>query len=93
MSAENADKVVLAACILNNYLRNDVSVEDCMIENTDTPSQFSYVTTFRSGGGVSEEAMSVRDRYRQYFENDGFPHPETSPHLQPHTTVTNPAFV
>jgi hypothetical protein len=22
-----------------------------------------------------------------------FPHPETSPHLQPHTTVTNPAFV
>jgi hypothetical protein len=22
-----------------------------------------------------------------------FPHPETNPHLQPHTTVTNPAFV
>jgi hypothetical protein len=22
-----------------------------------------------------------------------FPHPETNPHLQPHTTVTNPTFV
>ena len=27
LSPENADKVVLAACVLHNYLRNDVSVE------------------------------------------------------------------
>jgi hypothetical protein len=29
LSPENADKVFLAACVLHNYLRNDVSVEDC----------------------------------------------------------------
>jgi len=51
----------LAACVLHSYIRNDVSVEDCVIENTDAPSQFSYVTTFgRSGGTASEEAMRVR---------------------------------
>jgi hypothetical protein len=43
-----------------------------VIEKTDAPSQFSYVTTFRcSDGSASEEAMSVRERYRQYFENVG----------------------
>jgi hypothetical protein len=38
---ENADKVFLAACVLHNYLRNDVNVENCVIENTDALSQFS----------------------------------------------------
>jgi hypothetical protein len=72
LRSENADKVVLAACVLHIYLRNYVSVEDCVIENTDAPSQFSYVTTFRnSGGSASEETMSVRLKYRQYFANVG----------------------
>ena len=72
LSPENADKVILAACVLHNYLRNDINVEDCVIENTDNLSQFSYVTTFRrSGGSASEEAMIVREKYRQYFENVG----------------------
>jgi hypothetical protein len=69
LSPENADKVVLAACVLHNYLRNDVSVEDCVIENTDAPLQLSYVTIFRlSGRSGSEKSMSVREKYRQYFE-------------------------
>ena len=38
LSPENAHKVVLAACVLHNYLRNDVNVEDCVIENTDALS-------------------------------------------------------
>jgi len=72
LSPENADKVVLTACVLHNYLRNDVNVEDCVIENTDALSQFSYVTTFRrSGGSANEEAMRVREIYRQYFEKVG----------------------
>ena len=72
LSPENADKVVLAACVLHSYLRNDVSVEDCVIENTDAPSQYSHVTAFRpSGGSASEEDMSVREKYRQYFANVG----------------------
>jgi len=72
LSPENAYKVVLAACVLHSYLRNDVSVEDRVIENTDALSQFSYVTTFRrSGGNASEEAMRVRKKYRQYLENAG----------------------
>jgi hypothetical protein len=58
----------LAVFVLYNYLRNGVSVEDCVIENTDPPSQFSYVTTFRNSV-ASEEAVSVREKYRQYFEN------------------------
>ena len=69
LSSENAEKVVLAVCVLHSYLRNDVSVDDCVTENTDAPS---YVTTFRrSGVSVSEEAMSVRKKYRPYFENVG----------------------
>ena len=61
LSSENAYKVVLAACVLHRYLRNDVTVEDCVVENTDALSQFSYVTTFRrSGGSASEEVMRVR---------------------------------
>ena len=72
LSSENADKVILAACVLHNYLRNDVRVEDSVIENTDILSQFSYVTTFRrSGGSANEEAMIVREKCRQYFENVG----------------------
>jgi hypothetical protein len=72
LSLENADKVVLAACVLHNYLRDDVSMEDCVIENTDAPSQFSYVTTFRrSGRSASEEAMRVREKCHQYFANVG----------------------
>jgi len=35
LSPENADKVVLAVCVLHSYLRNDVNVEDRVIENTD----------------------------------------------------------
>jgi hypothetical protein len=38
LSPENEDEVVLAAFVLHNYLRNDVSVEDCVIENADAPS-------------------------------------------------------
>ena len=72
LSPQNGEKVVLAACVLHNYLRNDVSVEDCVIANTDAPSQFSYVTTFRRfGGSANEEAMRVRKKYRQNFENVG----------------------
>jgi len=63
LSPENADKVVLAACVLHNYSRNDVNVEDYVIENTDALSRFSYVTTFRrSVGSASEEAMRVRGK-------------------------------
>jgi hypothetical protein len=81
LSPENPDRAVLAACVLHSYLRNDVSVEDCVIENTDALSQFSYVTTFhRSGGSVSEEAMRVRVKYRQYFENVGSVGAEPCPH-------------
>jgi hypothetical protein len=40
-----------------------------VIENADAPSQFSYVTYHQSGGSVNEEATSVREKYRQYFEN------------------------
>jgi hypothetical protein len=72
LSPENADKVVLAACVLHCYLRNDVNVEDCVIENTDALSQFQYVTAFRrSGGSASEKTMRVREKYRQYFKNVG----------------------
>jgi len=60
LSPENTEKVVLAACVLHSYLSSDVSVQDGVMENTDAPSQFSYVTTFRrSGGSASEEAMRV----------------------------------
>jgi hypothetical protein len=63
-SPENADKV-LAACVLHSYLRNDVNVEDCVIENTNILTQFAYITTFRhSGGSASEEAMRVREKYQ-----------------------------
>ena len=72
LSPENAYKVFLAACVLHSYLRNDVNVEDRVIENTDALSQFSYVTTFRrSGGNASEEAMRARETYRHCIENVG----------------------
>jgi len=62
----------LAASALHSYLRNDVSEEDCVIANTDASLQSSYVTTFRRfGGSASEEAMRVRKKYRQNFENVG----------------------
>jgi hypothetical protein len=72
LSPENTGKVVLPACVLHSSFRNDLSVEDCEIENTDAPSHFSNVTTFRrSGGSASEESMHVRKKYRLYFENVG----------------------
>jgi len=55
-------------------------VEECVVENTDALSQFSYVTTFRrSGGSASEEAMRVREKYRQYFEKVGSVGAESCP--------------
>ena len=45
-------------------------MEECVVENTDALSQFSYVTTFRrSGGSASEEAVRAREKYRHCFEN------------------------
>ena len=53
---------------LHSYHRNYVSVEDFVIENTDAPSQFFYVTTFqRFGGSASEETTRVMKKYRKYF--------------------------
>jgi len=41
-----------------------MSVCKTVIANTEGPSQFSYVTTFRRfGGSASEEAMRVRKMY------------------------------
>jgi hypothetical protein len=71
LSPGNADKGVLTACVLHSYVRNYVSVDDCVIENTGARLQFSYVTFRPSGGSVSEEAKRVRKNYRQYFENVG----------------------
>ena len=71
LSPENAEKVVLADRVFHSYLGNYVNVEDCVIENTDALSQFSYVTFRRSGGSASEEAMCVREKYRHFFENVG----------------------
>ena len=42
-----------------------------MIENTDPPSQFSYVTFRRSDGSSCEESMRSRKKYRLHFENVG----------------------
>jgi hypothetical protein len=39
---------------------------------------------------LGSAAIFFMSRVRQW---EFFPHPETSPHLQPHTAVTNPAFV
>jgi hypothetical protein len=69
LSPENAEKIVLAACVSHSYLRNYVIMEGCVIENSDVPSQFSYVTTFhRSGGSASGEALRVRKKYRQWLK-------------------------
>jgi hypothetical protein len=58
---KTAEKVVLAACVVHSYLRDGVSVEDCVTDNIDAPSQFPYVTTFRrSDGSASEEYMIGR---------------------------------
>ena len=65
LSPKNTEKVVLAACVLHSYLRNDVSVQDCVIENTVLLRH----NIFRSGGSASEEAMRVSKEYRRYFEN------------------------
>jgi len=72
LSPENTDKVIMAACALHNYLRNDRSVEGFEIGNTDPTVLSHYFTTFRRlGGNPSEEATSVREKYRDYFENVG----------------------
>jgi hypothetical protein len=72
LSPANADKIILAGCVLHSNLRNDLSVDDSGTENTDAPSQSPYITTFhRSGGNANKEVMSVREKYWQYFENIG----------------------
>ena len=51
LSPVNADKIVLGVCVLHANLRNDLSVEDNVTENTDAPSQSPYVTTFHRTEG------------------------------------------
>ena len=59
LSPANADKIILAACVLHSNLRNDLSVEDNVTENRCSIT----VTTFlRTGGNANKEVISVRKR-------------------------------
>jgi hypothetical protein len=55
----------MTAYVLQNYLRNDRSVEGFETEDNDPIVQSHYFTTFRRlRGNASEEATSVRENIR-----------------------------
>jgi hypothetical protein len=56
-SPENINKITMTACVLHNYVRNDLSGES---ENSNPTPQSTYFTTFcHVGGNASDEATRV----------------------------------
>lgn len=61
MKPENMDKVVPAACVLHNFLRNDTIPS---FDDEDNTNEARSLTNFRMYGvNVSVEAIEVRDKY------------------------------
>lgn len=72
VSPGNADKVIQAACVLHNYLRDEVVENEPEHQVESRESQVLCLDSLRHMGGYySEESMSVRDRFSHYFNTIG----------------------
>lgn len=69
LSHEHINQVVLAACCLHNYLRNDT----CHWTETDLNLDVSKVYGLQNlngiGGNSCNEALKVRDEFKKYFNS------------------------
>lgn len=69
LSHEHCNTVILAACCLHNYLRND----NCHWTESDLNLDISKVGGLqnlnRIGGNSSNEALKVRDEFKKYFNS------------------------
>lgn len=75
VNPENADKIILAACVLHNYLRNDRSENTSALpvyeEQSSTSQQLPLRGLRRLGGNSSEVAIGVRNTFCNYLNTTG----------------------
>ncbi|XP_068084402.1 putative nuclease HARBI1 [Anabrus simplex] len=70
MHPENAEKVVLAVCVLHNYLLSDLPVVNDYEDNRIRSEQSLFTALPHVGVQGSFEATRVRETFREYFMND-----------------------
>lgn len=75
LNPENIDSVVLACCVLHNYLRKNASQSYCPPELLDEELRESGPNVADIAPGLgrnpTEEAKVVRDKFMEYFNTDG----------------------
>ncbi|XP_031332700.1 protein ALP1-like [Photinus pyralis] len=67
LKPENADKVILATCILHNYLRDCSNIPD-FENNPNTGINLQNIP--RQGGSAVNTAFTIRDRFREFFTSE-----------------------
>jgi len=84
ISVENVDAVVMASCVLHNFLRTKsstyyTSANYIDLEDTETGNIIQgqwrqigeMVPLQRSQSYTPQDAKLVRDKYKEYFNNEG----------------------
>ncbi|XP_050300615.1 uncharacterized protein LOC126739132 [Anthonomus grandis grandis] len=65
MTPEHINIVVAATCCLHNFLITNVGLQDDLKENNETLEGLVNLPHF--GGNATQLALSIRDKFKQYF--------------------------
>ncbi|KAJ8931282.1 hypothetical protein NQ314_015823 [Rhamnusium bicolor] len=73
MSPEHIDNVILATCCLHNFLRgNSHAIEIDPSNNNQQTNNVSTIQDLRNvGGKATEEALHIREEFKNYFCTTG----------------------
>lgn len=69
MKVETADKIVMASCVLHNYLRTKTVAQNTEEDLEILPNIQQLVPLARSRGRTSKKAFEIRDQFTDYFNS------------------------
>lgn len=70
LNIDSIDKVILAACVLHNFLKQTSNENQNSFENIDQPPNVRNIT-HQGSNNCSVLARSIREEFADYFYNEG----------------------
>jgi hypothetical protein len=67
MSPEHLNKVMLATCVLHNYLRDDADPVTTEADSTSSPPIYAVTDLRHIGGNTTDDALAIRDTFKEFF--------------------------